>query len=105
MPASGGVELLEAPYRRRFVALLFLVCLFNLADRAVFSVMAPLMRIDLGLTDSQIGILQGLSFALLYGGLGLPVGRLAERHSRVRIIAIATAIWSAATTLSGLATN
>jgi predicted MFS family arabinose efflux permease len=61
--------------------------------------------VELGLTDSQIGILQGLSFALLYGGLGLPVGRLAERYSRVRIVAIATAIWSAATTLSGFATN
>jgi MFS family permease len=97
--------LLGTAYRRRFVVLLFLVCLFNLADRAVFSVMAPLMRVELGLTDSQIGILQGLSFALLYGGLGIPVGRLAERHSRVRIIAIATAIWSAATALSGLAGN
>jgi predicted MFS family arabinose efflux permease len=98
-------DLLGAAYRRRFVVLMFFVCLFNLADRAVFSVMAPLMRLELGLTDSQIGILQGVSFALLYGGLGLPVGRLAERHSRVRIIAIATAVWSAATTLSGLATN
>lgn len=97
--------LLATAYRRRFVVLLFFVCLFNLADRAVFSVMAPLMRVELGLTDSQIGILQGLAFALLYGGLGIPVGRLAERRSRVRIIAIATAVWSAATTLSGFATN
>lgn len=97
--------LLSAGYRRRFIVLLFFVCLFNLADRAVFSVMAPLMRVELHLTDGQIGILQGISFALLYGGLGLPIGRLAERYSRVRIIAIATAIWSAATTLSGFATS
>ena len=97
--------LLSGAYRRRFLVLMFFVCLFNLADRAVFSVMAPLMRVELHLTDGQIGILQGLSFALLYGGLGLPVGRLADRYSRVRIIAIATAIWSAATTASGLATN
>ncbi len=97
--------LLSGAYRRRFLILLFFVCLFNLADRAVFSVMAPLMRAELHLTDGQIGILQGLSFALLYGGLGLPVGWLADRFSRVRIIAIATAIWSAATTASGLATN
>lgn len=101
----SGHALLSGAYRRRFLILLFFVCLFNLADRAVFSVMAPLMRAELHLTDGQIGILQGLSFALLYGGLGLPVGWLADRFSRVRIIAIATAIWSAATTASGLATN
>ncbi|MET0292520.1 MAG: MFS transporter [Steroidobacteraceae bacterium] len=105
MSTAGETDLLSTAYRRRFVVLLFLVCLFNLADRTVFSVMAPLMRVELGLTDAQIGILQGLSFALLYGGLGLPVGRLAERSSRVRIIAVATAIWSAATALSGFAFN
>ncbi len=105
MSAADTSDLLGTPYRRRFIVLLFLVCLFNLADRTVFSVMAPLMRVELHLTDSQIGILQGLSFALLYGGLGLPVGRLAERASRVRIIGIATAIWSVATVCSGLAVN
>jgi predicted MFS family arabinose efflux permease len=71
----------------------------------VFSVLAPLIRVDLNLSDSQIGMLQGLAFALLYGGLGIPVGWLAERFSRVGIIAIATAFWSAATALSGTATN
>jgi predicted MFS family arabinose efflux permease len=95
--------LLSNRYRIRFVAILFLVCLLNLADRAVFSVLAPLIRIDLHLSDTQIGMLQGLSFALLYGGLGIPVGRLAERRSRIGIIACATAIWSAATALSGMA--
>jgi predicted MFS family arabinose efflux permease len=50
-------------------------------------------------------MLQGLAFALLYGGLGIPVGWLAERYSRVKIIALATAFWSAATALSGVATN
>jgi predicted MFS family arabinose efflux permease len=98
-------ELLSASYRRRFLALLFLVSAFNLADRAVFSVMAPLMRVDLGLTDSQLGLLQGLSFALLYGGFGLPIGRLAERRSRINIISWATIVWSFATACSGMAGN
>lgn len=97
--------LLTARYRARFVGILFLVCFFNLADRTVFSVLAPLIRVDLGLSDTQIGMLQGLAFALLYGGLGIPVGWLAERYSRVGIIACATAFWSAATAFSGLATN
>jgi MFS family permease len=97
--------LLAARYRARFVAILFLVCFFNLADRTVFSVLAPVIRIELGLSDTQIGLLQGLAFALLYGGMGLPIGWLAERYSRVRIIALATAFWSAATACSGLAMN
>jgi predicted MFS family arabinose efflux permease len=97
--------LLTGRYRARFVGILFLVCFFNLADRTVFSVLAPLIRVDLGLSDSQIGMLQGLAFALLYGGLGIPLGWLAERYSRVGIIALATAFWSAATALSGVATN
>jgi predicted MFS family arabinose efflux permease len=97
--------LLTGRYRARFIAILFLVCFLNLADRTVFSVLAPLIRVDLKLSDSQIGMLQGLAFALLYGGLGIPVGWLAERFSRVGIIAIATAFWSAATALSGTATS
>jgi MFS family permease len=97
--------LLAPAYRRRFLAILFFVCLFNLGDRAVFSVVVPAMRVELGLTDFQIGILEGFSFALLYGGLGIPVGRLAERFSRVRLIALATGIWSVATSLSGIATG
>jgi MFS family permease len=97
--------LLSPAYRRRFLAVLCFVCLFNLGDRAVFSVVVPAMRVELGLTDFQIGILEGFSFALLYGGLGIPVGRLAERFSRVRLIALATGIWSVATALSGVATG
>jgi len=97
--------LLSARYRARFIGILFLVCFLNLADRTVFSVVAPMIRVELKLSDTQIGMLQGLAFALLYGGLGVPVGWLAERYSRVRIIALATAFWSAATALSGLATS
>ena len=97
--------LLSAAYRRRFVVILLLVAVMNFADRAVFSVLSPLIRAELQLSDTQIGLLQGVSFALLYSLLGIPIGRLAERHSRIRIIAIATAVWSAATAFSGLAGN
>ncbi len=97
--------LLTTRYRARFVGILFLVCFLNLADRTVLSVLAPLIRVDLALSDTQLGLLQGLAFALLYGGLGLPIGWLAERRSRVGIIAVATACWSVATAFSGMATN
>ncbi|MDR2216669.1 MAG: MFS transporter [Nevskiaceae bacterium] len=105
MNALAGHPLLSDRYRTRFLVVLSLVCFFNLADRTLFSVLAPLIRVDLNLSDTQIGLLQGLSFALLYGGLGIPIGRLAERYSRVGIISIATAFWSLATILSGAAMN
>ena len=98
-------SLLTSRYRARFIVILFLVCFFNLADRTVFSVLAPMIRVDLKLSDTQLGMLQGLAFALLYGGLGIPLGWLAERYSRVGIIAIATAFWSVATAFSGMANN
>lgn len=97
--------LLRIGYRRLFVAVMFLVCLFNFADRAVFAVLAQTIKQEFSLTDFEIGILQGLSFAILYAGLGLPIGRLAERTSRIRIVATATILWSAATFTCGLTAN
>ncbi len=98
-------SVLEPAYRWRFVALMFLVCLFDFADRAVFAVLAQPIKEDLLISDFEIGLLQGLAFALLYSVLGLPIARIAERRSRKNIIAICTAIWSAATTWCGFATG
>lgn len=98
-------RLLQPAYQRRFILLMFLVCLFDFADRAVFAVLAQPIKEELLLTDFQVGLLQGLAFALLYSILGLPLGRLAERTSRRKIIAICTTVWSAATAWCGLAGN
>lgn len=103
--ADDATSLLSPAYRRLFVAVMFLVCFFNFADRAVFAVLAQTIKQALGLTDLQLGILQGFSFAILYAGLGLPIGRLAERAPRVRIVAAATLFWSVATSLCGVAGN
>jgi predicted MFS family arabinose efflux permease len=106
---TGGrrlaAKLLTRGYRALFVGTMFVVCLFNFADRTVFAVLAQPIKQDLHLTDFQLGILQGFSFALLYAGLGLPLGRLAERASRIRIVGIATIVFSIATTFCGLAGN
>jgi len=98
-------QLLRPAYQRRFIVLMFLVCLFDFADRAVFAVVAQPIKLELALTDFQIGLLQGLAFALLYSILGLPLGRLAERASRQKIIAACTALWSSATAWCGFATG
>ena len=104
---SGGPDasLLSARYRSLFVVTSFLVTSFNFADRAVFAVTAQQVKLELTLTDFQLGILQGLAFAFLYAILGLPIGRLAERVSRVRIIAAAVLFWSAATAACALISN
>ena len=94
--AGGGTA-----SRRLLVSVLFLASLLNFADRAVFSALAQTIKADLRLTDLQLGLLQGLVFALLYAAAGMPIGRVAERRSRTRIIALATMVWSAATFVTG----
>jgi len=88
-------------YRRWLLFVLFLVCFVNYADRSVVGAVAEPLRREFHLSDLQLGLLQGISFALLYSLLGIPVARLAERYSRVRIIAVATLAWSAMTALCG----
>ena len=100
---ASGLDLLSRRYKIRFLALMFTVATFNFADRAVFAAVAQSVKQDLGFTDLQLGLLQGAGFAIVYALLGLPIGWLAERVSRVKIIACATAIWSVATVLTGAA--
>ncbi|MEO6359547.1 MAG: MFS transporter [Sphingomicrobium sp.] len=95
-------RLLSASYKRLFVGMSFLVALFNFADRSVLAVLAQPIKRDLGLSDFQLGILQGVAFAFLYAILGLPIGRLAERFSRVKIISISILFWSFMTAACGL---
>lgn len=89
--------------RKLLIVMLFLTCTLNFADRAVFSALAQTIKGDLQLSDLQLGLLQGLVFALLYALAGLPLGWLADRVPRTRIIAAATVIWSAATAATGIA--
>ena len=100
---ASGPDLLGRSYKIRFLVLMFTVATFNFADRAVFAAVAQTVKEDLGFTDLQLGLLQGAGFAVVYALLGLPIGWLAERVSRVRIIACATAIWSIMTVLTGAA--
>jgi predicted MFS family arabinose efflux permease len=89
-----------------FVAgLLAVVYTFNFLDRQVLSILQELIKKELNLSDSQLGKLAGLNFAVVYTTLGLPVAWLADRGNRVRIIAIACAIWSVCTVATGKATS
>src|SRR6202789_1736962 len=85
------------------VAVLMLMYIFSFIDRTTISLLVEPMKRDLHISDTQIGMLQGLAFALLYTFLGLPIARLSDRHSRRAIIAARVVIWSIIATLCGLA--
>lgn len=89
----------------RTVALLLLTAVgtVNFVDRQILSVLAEPIRQDLGLNDTQLGLLTGLSFALLYAAMGVPAAMLADRVHRVRLVAAACLVWSGFTGACSLA--
>ena len=97
----------ERAMRRRTLtlALLTLVYLFSYMDRYILAILLELIKKDLRLSDTQLGLLSGFAFAVFYATLGLPVARLADRSNRRNIIAVALALWSAMTAACGLAGN
>jgi len=92
--------------RRHYVlVLLVLVYTTNYLDRTVLQSVVEPIKHEFGLSDSALGLLGGITFALFYGTLGLPIAMLADRFNRRNIIAISCAIWSVMTVLSGLAAS
>lgn len=87
--------------------LIFLVAIYsiNFVDRQILSVLIEPIKADLGLSDTELGLLTGFAFALFYATLGVPIGRLADRANRISIISAAAGIWSVMTAISGLAQN
>lgn len=87
--------------------LLLIVYIFNFLDRSIVGILAEPIARDLRLSDTQIGLMTGLAFALFYTALGLPIARYADRPStnRARLIAVSLAIWSAMTAIGGLTQN
>lgn len=86
------------------VLILMMLCYaVNFADRTIINVLGEAIKRDLRLSDTQLGLLGGLSFALLYSVMSIPVARFSERHSRVGILSMAIAFWSAMTMLCAAA--
>ena len=97
--------LYTANYTNSVLGVLVVVYVFNFIDRQILAILAPAIKDELGLSDTQIGALTGMAFGIFYATLGIPIARLADRHSRVTIISICLAIWSLMTALSGAAAN
>ena len=85
------------------LALLALVYIFSYIDRQVVAILIEPIKNEFGATDTQMGLLTGLAFGLLYAALGVPVGKLADRKSRRNIVAVACGLWSLATMACGFA--
>lgn len=95
------------PRTRLMLWVLLVVYVFNFLDRQIVNILAEPIRRDLDLSDTQIGLMTGIAFALFYTVLGLPIARYADRPTtnRGRLIAVALAVWSAMTAVCGLAQN
>lgn len=105
-PATGPTSATHSGVRATLWILL-VVYIFNFIDRQIVNILAEPIARELSLSDTQIGLMTGLAFALFYTVLGLPIARYADRPttSRPRLIAIALATWSAMTALCGMAQN
>jgi predicted MFS family arabinose efflux permease len=89
-------------YRGWVLFLLLLTYMSSYIDRSILGILAEPIKHELGLSDGQLGLLSGLSFALFYTVLGLPIARLAERYSRSMIISASLVVWSGMTALCGV---
>jgi MFS family permease len=106
MPAETTVN----PYEKKSSAyyalgVLTLVYSFNFIDRQLLAILQESIKADLGLSDSQLGLLTGFAFAVFYVTAGIPIARWADRSNRRNIVALSLAVWSGMTAVSGMAQN
>lgn len=85
--------------------MLTMVYAFNFVDRQILVILQEPIKLEMGLSDAQLGLLSGFSFALVYITAGIPIAYWADRSNRRNIIAAALTVWSGMTALSGLAQN
>ena len=103
--ASLTINTLSGPRHRYILLVLLAAYTLSFLDRQVVTILAEAIKKDLHISNLQLGMLTGLAFAIFYTFLGIPIARLAERHSRPLIVAVSMALWSAFTLLSGRATS
>ena len=100
---AGNTFRFSKSYANYVLGVLFVVYVFNFVDRQLVSVLIGPIKEEFGASDTQMGLLIGFAFALLYTFAGIPIARWADRSNRRNIIALGLAVWSAMTVASGMA--
>jgi len=95
----------ERLYKRYLLGVLLVIQAFNAVDGLTLGLVLQNIKSDLNLSDTQLGFLSGIAFALFYGFMGIPLARWADRGNRITIIALTTALWSVAVALCGTAAS
>ena len=96
---------LPLPGHRTTLTLLMLAYTLSMCDRMILSILFPDIKAEFGLTDTQLGFLGGISFALFYATMGLPIAKLSDQYSRKRLIIASLISFSIMTALGGMATG
>lgn len=91
--------------KRLTVFALFSIAVVNYVDRMVLSVLQVPIKAELGLTDTQMGLLLGAAFGIVYSTAALPIGFLADRFNRKRILLVALGVWTVLTGAAGFANS
>jgi MFS family permease len=92
-------------YRDYLLTLLAVILALNYVDRTILGLTLEYIKADLSLSDTQLGFLTGIAFALFYAMMGIPIARWADRGNRKTIIVLTLALWSAASALCGMAAS
>jgi MFS family permease len=85
--------------------MLMIVYALNFIDRQLLVIVQESIKIELGLSDTELGLLTGFAFAMFYVSMGIPIARLSDKSNRKNIIAVCLGVWSGITALTGLAVN
>jgi predicted MFS family arabinose efflux permease len=101
--AAQPSALFSEATRRYVLGVLVVTYTFNFIDRQILGILVEPIKRDLGVSDTWMGLLTGLAFALFYTVMGIPIARYADRANRRNLVALALAIWSGFTALQGAA--
>src|SRR5499425_2894828 len=92
-------------YRNYVLIMLTLVYVFNFIDRQLLVILQESIKKELHLSDTQLGLLSGFTFAIFYVTMGIPIAGLADKGNRRNIVTVSLGLWSIMTAFSGLARN
>lgn len=95
----------SSAYKRFVLVMLTIVYAFNFVDRQILVILQEPIKQDMGLSDAQLGLLSGFTFAVIYVTAGIPIAYWADRGNRRNIVSLALAVWSGMTALSGFVQN